>query len=266
MNDHERTRPLPEVEDLVKTPAVAPANGNGTPTRFRRYELKLVLDRTEAERVRAWASTRLDADRFSPGGAPYLVHSLYLDTQALDIYNRTWDEDGTKYRIRRYGDEQVVWLERKRRKGILVRKRRARWSLDRLPEILSEDRRLDGWEEKFRDRIRGSRLGARLLISYPRSAWTFGKNGRLTLDWGVEARRPAGDRPFDLAGPAAIATTGVVLELKYDDERPPVFDEVLEFLGREAGSFSKYSHGVEASGMAVARRARKPSAGHGTAD
>jgi hypothetical protein len=222
-------------------------------TKFLRHELKIVLSTEDAGGVQKWAQARLEPDAFAASDASYLVHTLYLDSRALDIYNRTWDEDGTKYRIRRYGTERVIWLERKRRKKTVVSKLRAPWSLDRLSEILEGDREFNDWPGTFKKEILVRRLLPRLLVSYPRHAWNAGDRSRLTMDWTVDARIPSNGDPFLLDTEPVSVSQGVILELKYDDRRPAVFEELLRFLGRESESFSKYSRGVEATGLVITR-------------
>lgn len=239
-------------------------DSNADTTRFRRHELKLVLNAREAALVRDFAQLNFTEDRFSPQGKPYAVHSLYLDSEDFAVYHRRLDDGDTKYRIRRYGSESCVWLERKRRNGVLVRKRRERIALDALGGIFAGPVAAGEFVASFVTKVRTAHLTPRLLISYPRSAWTAGAGARITLDWSVEARRPAGDAWFDLSRPALSATTGVILELKFDEERPALFGVLLQLLGREGASWSKYGHGVEAfdltspRGLASTERGAEP--------
>lgn len=221
-------------------------DGAADTTRFRRHELKLVLDAREATLVRDFARLNFAEDRFSPGGKPYAVHSLYLDSEDFAVYHRRLDDGDTKYRIRRYGSEECVWLERKRRNGVLVRKRRERIPLAAMAGIFSGPLPEGEFIASFASKVRAEHLVPKLLISYPRSAWNAGLRARITLDWAVEARRPAHDAWFELGKPALAATTGVILELKFDEECPALFGVLLQLLGREGASWSKYGHGVEA--------------------
>ncbi len=243
---------------IPSEPPSPSANGNrGAPsadtTRFRRHELKLVLDAREANLVKDFARLNFAEDRYSPGGTPYAVHSLYLDSSDFAVYHRRLDDGDTKYRIRRYGTEPFVWLERKRRNGVLVRKRRERIPLEAMAAVFSGPLPAGEFIASFAGKVRAEHLVPRLLISYPRSAWNAGPGARLTLDWAVEARRPASDAWFDLAKPALAATSGVILELKFDEECPALFGVLLQLLGREGASWSKYAHGVEAFELTCSR-------------
>jgi hypothetical protein len=215
--------------------------------------LKLVLNADEAAMVRDFARLNLEADRYSPLGAQYPVHSLYLDSSEFAVYHRRLDDGDTKYRIRRYGSEACVWLERKRRNGVLVDKRRERIALDELANVFTGAALAGEFAASFAAKVRAENLQPKLLISYPRSAWALGTRARVTLDWSVQARRPNESAWFDLASPSLAASAGVILELKYDELCPPLFQVLLELLGRQGASWSKYGHGVEAFEMTSPR-------------
>jgi hypothetical protein len=232
-------------------PAHAPVAG-----RFRRHELKYVVSREEAERLRDFAATLLRPDEFGGRDGRYLVHSLYFDSPALDVYHRTSGVEGVKYRVRRYGEEDVVWLERKRRKGTLVEKRRAAWPLAKLAEVLEPRRVFADWPGEFRRDLDRFKLAPKLLVSYPRTAFAGEGEARLTLDWGVAARHARASRPFSCDSEPFRVGDDVVVELKYCDELPAAFLRIMKLLGRDAGSFSKYGRAVEASGLVVQAKSR----------
>src|SRR5262249_50600430 len=56
-------------------------------------------------------------------GDGYRVNSLYFDTANLDVYQRKGSYGKAKYRVRRYGGEQTLFLERKLKSRGLVSKR-----------------------------------------------------------------------------------------------------------------------------------------------
>ena len=109
--------------------------------------------------------------------------------------------------------------------------------------------------ETFQEEVQGRALRPVLLVVYPRSAFSGEGSERVTLDWGVKVwKMGAGDDPFDPPGDPVTVTEDVVLELKYDDDVPPVFEELMALLGRDPGSFSKYGRGVELSGLSQSTR------------
>ena len=103
-------------------------------TRTHVFEIKFVVDAQIGERIRAWARAFLDADPHGTGpfGDEYRTSTLYFDTAEGHVFHRWGSYGRAKYRIRRYGDSNVAFLERKlRRPGILV-KRRTQVALDEL--------------------------------------------------------------------------------------------------------------------------------------
>lgn len=232
--------------------ATNPEPARSATTRFIRYELKVVLSKPEAERVQAWAAERLSPDPFGDEAGVYEVRTLYLDSPQMEIYHRLGEDRGTKFRVRRYGEEGQVWLERKRRRGDRVKKRRARWPLGELSRLLSGSGAPAEWAGSFQNAVCNRDLAPVLLVVYPRSAFAGEDSARLTLDWGVKVwRMGPDDDPFDPPGDPVEVTDDVILELKYDGTMPPVFDELLKMLDRDTSGFSKYGRGVEAAGLGV---------------
>ncbi len=95
-------------------------------TRAQAFEIKFVVDSQMGERIREWARTFLDADPHGTGpfGDEYRTSTLYFDTAEGHVFHRWGSYGRAKYRIRRYGDSDVAFLERKlRRPGMLVKRR-----------------------------------------------------------------------------------------------------------------------------------------------
>ena len=116
------------------SPSLVPVDG------VPAFELKFLLDPARAECVTAWARRHLSPDPHADpalGGA-YRVHSLYLDTAGLDIYHRGDSYRRRKYRLRRYGAEPWLYLERKSRWGDRVAKRRTRVDEGEVGRLLVE--------------------------------------------------------------------------------------------------------------------------------
>ena len=58
--------------------------------RFLRHELKLVLNAAEARSIREWAAKNLRPDpNATNDDASYLIQSLYLDNQKLEVFHRS---------------------------------------------------------------------------------------------------------------------------------------------------------------------------------
>lgn len=90
------------------------------------YEFKYLLDANSAEAAEARVSAFLEPDPHADpalGGA-YAITSVYCDTPEWSAYFREDSQKGRKYRVRRYGESPVVYLERKTVRSRQVRKRR----------------------------------------------------------------------------------------------------------------------------------------------
>ena len=89
---------------------------------IQRYELKYLLDRDQAQSVKAALLRYVTPDGFTAGRSSYSITSLYYDTPDYKAY---WDKiDGHQYRrkvrVRVYGDGPVrpstpVFVEIKQR-------------------------------------------------------------------------------------------------------------------------------------------------------
>src|SRR6185503_941072 len=97
------------------------ANSNGYTA-----EIKFLVNEATGLQIREWARERTDADPHGTGpyGDEYRVSTLYLDTAARDVFHRRGSYGRSKFRVRRYGDEPRVFLERKLRTGSRLAKRR----------------------------------------------------------------------------------------------------------------------------------------------
>lgn len=219
------------------------------------YELKFLLPHDLAARAEAWARQRLTPDPHGDEGR-YLTTSLYCDTSAFDVYHRTPGFERSKYRVRRYGDGETLFLERKRREGDRVRKRRDVIVLADLPLLGASDVSLDwaGWWFYRHLQFRGLRPACR--IAYNRTAFMgTSQTGtvRLTLDRNVSGV-PADDwevRP--VVGGKALLEDHVILELKFRAVLPPLFLDLLSELPPGGQGVSKYRTCIDAWGLAGAR-------------
>src|SRR4029079_14035470 len=97
------------------------SNGNGYTA-----EIKFLVTEATGLRIREWVCERLDADPHGTGpfGDEYRVSTLYLDPPARDVFHRRGSYGRSKFRVRRYGEETRVFLERKLRTGARLAKRR----------------------------------------------------------------------------------------------------------------------------------------------
>lgn len=216
------------------------------------YEIKFILDENQGRDVRDWARTHLQPDpHASPeNGYEYAVNSLYLDTPGFDIFHRTDGAQQSKYRLRRYGNEAVLWAELKRKRNGQVRKRRTSMAAGDLQSILlaSDDTAWDG--DWFRRRINRLQLRPVCQVTYQRLACVgtsaYGSL-RLTVDSQLHCR-PVNDWTV----PAQPLTSGrlllnqQILELKFYETLPNAFRDLIRDLRLTMAICSKYRHSVEA--------------------
>jgi hypothetical protein len=220
------------------------------------FELKFQLPEEQARSVAAWARQHLNLD---PYGVPeldhaYLVHGLYFDTPALDVYHRSPGYKRKKYRLRRYGSGVLVFLEQKRKSAGRVAKRRVQIDeaeLERLRETPIELAWHGAW---FHRRISVRKLQPSCLISYERQAY-FGQNGegplRLTLDRRVRSQLADRWAVEEIADGLPILTDQVLLELKFRRHLPALFKGLMQDFSLTPGPLSKYRLAIQALGRAV---------------
>lgn len=214
-------------------------------------EIKFVVDAAVADAITAWAKQHLVADPHAGGDEDgYCVNSLYLDTPNFDIYRRHPGFRRRKFRLRRYGNESTLWLELKRKRNGLVRKRRisiaeAEWS-QRLAQPADAD-----WEGAwFCRRLDQRQLRPVCQVTYRRLAYVgTSATGpiRLTIDRDLFATPSEGWQvpSGSLAGESLLHGRKIV-ELKFREVLPVSFRGLIQDLRLALGSFSKYRESVAA--------------------
>ncbi len=215
------------------------------------FEIKFVVDQDTGERIRERVRTLLAADPWASGPAAdeYTITSLYFDTPDLAVYNRRGSYRRAKYRIRRYGQSDVVFLERKLRTNDLLTKRRTNVRLDDLPLLQNGDDGADRtWPGHwFRKRIQTRRLGAVCQIAYERTAriglTDYGPI-RLTIDTGLQACLVKG-ASFVSTDAALPVTESTIIEMKFRAGMPAVFKLLVEEFALTAQRVSKYRLATE---------------------
>lgn len=220
------------------------------------FELKFQLLDEQARAIAAWAAQHLQLDPHADpkrDGA-YLVHGLYFDTPALDVFHRSPGYKRRKYRLRRYDDNAAIFLEQKRKADGKVAKRRVQVveaELERLREIPTDIAWTGHW---FHRRIVRRLLQPSCLISYERQAF-FGQNTegplRLTLDRNVRTRLADAWHVAPVLDGPALLPDQVLLELKYRKHLPALFKALMQDFSLTPAPLSKYRLAIESSGRAT---------------
>jgi VTC domain len=224
-------------------------------TRDFARELKFLVDLDKAARIREWARTRLSPDPYASGAASdeYRTTSLYLDTSAFDVFHRRGSYGRSKYRIRRYGAADVVFVERKLRTSALLTKRRtivAIETLRHLEAVAPDDTWAGAW---FQKRMLARQIQPRAQVAYHRTARvglaTWGPM-RLTLDDDIRAA-PAEGFTFQPGPGVLVVENQTILELKFRVEMPATFKHLVEEFALETSAISKYRLAVPKLGLAM---------------
>ena len=218
--------------------------------RINASEIKFLVDSDAADRIRAWARVHLRADPHGAGihGDEYRTRSLYFDTVDYDVFHRRGSFGRGKYRIRRYGDDETVFLERKMRQAAVLAKRRTRTPLETLSGLARPSIDLAWSGNWFHRRLRARRLHPVCQVTYQRMARTFVRDGdvmRLTLDTDLRARVVRDIQFGRGAGVPVLAilpavNADAILELKFTGAAPGPFRQLVEDLGLHPQAASKY--------------------------
>ena len=177
----------------------------------------------------------------------YSTSTLYFETAEFDVYRRNGSYGRSKFRVRRYGESDIIFLERKFRTSQLLAKRRTTVPLsdiDRLGHGL--DSTWDGFW--FHRRITVRNLRPLIQLSYDRVARVgTSPTGpiRMTIDANL-AVLPMPDRAF-LHGVGMPFLDGVcIIEVVYCLKFPMIFERFVETFGLEVQKVSKFRAGLRA--------------------
>ncbi len=213
-------------------------------------EIKFLVAPAVALWIREWARAYFEPDPYGAGryADEYDISTLYFDTRQLDVFHQRGSYGRAKYRVRRYGNADVVFLERKlRRPGILI-KRRTVGSVDALHRF-EAPHLVQGWPgEWFHRRLLARRLRPFCEISYRRVARTLTAPGsivRLTLDMALRVTATDQTR-FSQTPGLPFLESQVVLELKYQMPLPAVGRRLVEEFALDPQRTSKYRLGMAA--------------------
>lgn len=219
--------------------------------RDRRIELKFLIPPEVSRQVRNWAREQMDADPHCTAviGESYAINTLYLDTPALDIFHKTRLGETTKYRLRRYAAEPIIWLETKSKRKNVVQKSRTSIPAAQLPWLQQHDLTANTWSgDWFRKQIHQRGLQPSALVHYQRYARVARHQDqtiRLTIDNRLAGQKSSRweipDQPSDRS---EVCLVGEILELKFHDVLPPLFKRLLLEIPLISTGFSKYRTAV----------------------
>lgn len=215
-------------------------------------EVKFIVEAPAGLAIRDWMRAHTEADPHGAGAFndEYRTTSLYFDTERGDVFHRHGSFGRSKYRVRRYGALEYVFLERKLRKpGILV-KRRTTIAIDDLPRLTAPAADPDWHGEWFHRRVLLRQINPVCQLSYARIA-RFARTAegpvRLTLDRDVRVAA-TGEPRFTSRDGQPVVGDSMILELKYRRHVPALFKQLVETFALEPRRSSKYRLGIIALG------------------
>src|SRR4029079_5266338 len=141
-------------------------------TRDWARETKFAINARIRPQVVDWSRANLEPDGHGSGvfADEYATSSLYFETDAFDVYSRNQSYGRSKFRIRRYGLSDIIFLERKFRTERLLAKRRTTVPVADLEKLATTevDNTWPGYW--FHRRILLRRLRPLIQMSYDRVA------------------------------------------------------------------------------------------------
>jgi len=216
-------------------------------------ELKFLVDSETGQRIREEVRSWLAPDPYASGPTAdeYFTTTLYFDTPEFDTYERRGSYRRAKYRIRRYGQGELVFLERKLRTADVLTKRRTTVHLGELPFLATDNLDLSvGWAGAwFHERLLMRRLKAVCQVSYRRTARVgMTDNGPIRLTVDDDLRGVRVDSVAFVPGERSRPVTDrTIVELKFTGPIPAIFKRVVETFALEQLRVSKYRLGIEAT-------------------
>jgi hypothetical protein len=219
-------------------------------TRDWARELKFVVDERQAPALCEWARARLARDDHGSGphGDHYTTTSLYFETPDFDVYHRRGSYGRSKFRIRRYGEADSVFLERKFRTSRLLAKRRTTVPIEEMDHLEATEPRREWPGYWFHRRVLLRRLNPLIQMSYDRTARVgTAPTGtmRMTIDTNLRVL-PMPDRAFIPNVGFPLVEGQCIVELKYRADVPVLFKELVETFRLTPSPVSKYRIGLGA--------------------
>ena len=241
----------------------------------QRFELKYIIEERTAVAIRDFVSCYLDMDEHGATfpNLSYPVHSLYLDSTDLKLYQATINGDKNRYKLRlRFYDKQPgspVYFEIKRRMNNTIAKERGgvrraavkNLLSGHLPEpadLLSQDNKQLVALQHFCQLMGELQAQPRSHVAYLREAWIsrYDNSVRVTMDREIRTETdPTVHLSTDLVNPVLVFPDLVVLELKFTGRFPDWFGDLVRIFGLVQCGAAKYADGVTRLGAYAVSRA-----------
>src|SRR6266699_2961330 len=230
----------------------------------QRFERKYIIPEDVSRAVRDFVSGYLEIDEYGATlpDFSYPVHSLYLDSDELHLYQTTINGDKNRFKLRlRFYDnrsEAPIFFEIKRRMNNIIAKQRGgvrrdavdwllAWHLPEPGHLVSRDPRQQVALQNFCKLAQDIRAVPKAHIAYLREAWISPRDNsvRVTLDRAVQCEpAPLAHLSTRMANPVVVFGKEVILELKFTDRFPDWFKHLVRVFGLMQCGAAKYVDGV----------------------
>ena len=237
----------------------------------QRFEHKYIIPNGVALQIRNFVSGPLEIDEYGKTlpNFSYPVHSLYLDSPDLKLYQSTINGDKNRYKLRlRFYENRPdapVYFEIKRRMNNTIAKQRggvrreavAALLAGDLPEpahMVSRDPRHLFAVQRFLEHVAALQANPIAHVAYLREAWLSpGDNAvRVTMDRRIRIERDHTTRlSTAMSEPTMVfdqetvpGQEAVVLELKFTSRYPDWFRDLVSGFGLMQCGAAKYVDGM----------------------
>src|SRR5262249_31896590 len=157
--------------------------------------------------------------------------TLYCDTPQLDIYHRSRSFRRNKFRLRRYGRESLIYLERKSKTGDRVRKERS-VILDAELPLMDNTLSVTDWSGHwFHQHVLERQFSPVCRMVYDRVAYVgHSSDGplRVTFDRHLRGIRVGDWNLGGVDGGLPLLAGQVIFELKFRTALPLLFKELIQ--------------------------------------
>ncbi|MCS1411494.1 MAG: hypothetical protein M2R45_04694 [Verrucomicrobia subdivision 3 bacterium] len=230
----------------------------------QRFEFKYIVSEDTATAIRDFVQSYLVIDEYGATlpNLSYLVHSLYLDSPDLKLYQTTINGDKNRFKLRlRFYENRPqapVYFEIKRRLDNTISKKRAGIARDAVDTILAgqlpSPEQVVTQNPNQHQAIREfcqmvSTLNAIPIahVAYLREAWISEHDNtvRMTIDRDVRCEpEPSAELKTTMSAPVRVFGDFVVLELKFTSRFPDWFKELVRVYGLTQCGAAKYVDGA----------------------
>ncbi|MBM3824289.1 MAG: polyphosphate polymerase domain-containing protein [Verrucomicrobia bacterium] len=230
----------------------------------QRFELKYIIPEAKALAIREFVRCYLDLDEYGVGkpNFSYPVHSLYLDSDQLALYQTTINGDKNRFKLRlRYytdAEDAPVFFEIKKRTNNTISKERGavkrsavamilRGHIPDAAHLLSKSPKALVAIQRFCQHTLDLRATPKAHIAYLREAWlpAHDNSVRVTLDREVRCEaEPTFNLSTTMIKPVLVFGNEVVLELKFTNRFPDWFRDLVRVFGLMQCGAAKYVDGV----------------------